>query len=322
MSMAMFMAEAPPMVADGYGPRPDSPWRSIRWSDHLHWVRAGDGRRMNVVDVGEGDDAVVFVHGLGANWQSWLEQIPVLARTHRVLALDLPGFGHSEMPDGELTIRGMGRAVAAAMDARGIERAVVVGNSMGGFVGIELALVAPEKVDKLVLVSAAALWNEGLTARPTVLISRLSRPYATRVYAQWQWQLALRHPRLRLPALASAGIRHPSAIPLDLAYELMSGSGSPGFYDAVQALFDYKIRDRLPEIGCPTLVVWGTRDPLVPLWHAFEYEALIPEVRLTVMRDTGHVPQIERPERFNAELAHYLGEPGVGEPEGTVVEVA
>jgi pimeloyl-ACP methyl ester carboxylesterase len=238
-----------------------------------------------------------------------------------VLAVDLPGFGHSEMPDGELTIRGMGRAVADAMDARGIERAVVVGNSMGGFVGIELALVAPEKVDKLVLVSAAALWNEGLTARPTVLISRLSRPYATRFYAQWQWQLALRHPRLRLPALASAGIRHPSAIPLDLAYELMSGSGTDGFYDAVQALFDYKIRDRLPEIAAPTLVVWGARDPLVPLWHAFEYEALIPDVRLTVFRDTGHVPQIERPGRFNEELAEYLGQTGVGEPEGTVVEV-
>ena len=303
------LAAAPPFT-----PSPDLfPFES-------RWLDAGAGR-IHYVDEGDGPP-ILMCHG-NPTWSFvYRNVIAALWDRFRCVALDLPGFGHSDRPDGELTIRGMGRAVATAMDARGIERAVVVGNSMGGFVGIELALVAPEKVEKLVLVSAAALWNEGLTARPTVLISRLSRPYATRVYAQWQWQLALRHPRLRLPALASAGIRHPSAIPLDLAYELMSGSGSPGFYDAVQALFDYKIRDRLPEIGCPTLVVWGTRDPLVPLWHAFEYEALIPEVRLTVMRDTGHVPQIERPERFNAELAHYLGEPGVGEPEGTVVEVA
>jgi len=309
------------MLADPYGPRPDSAWRRVRWRDHLVTVRV-DGRRVNVVDLGEGDEAIVFVHGLGANWQSWLEQLPRFAGGRRVLALDLPGFGHSQMPRGELTITGMGEAVAGVMDARGVDNAVVVGNSMGGFVGIELALVAPEKVVKLVLVSAAALWNEGITARPSVLLNRLARPYATKFYAQWQWQLALKHPRLRLPALASAGIRHPSAFPLDLAWELMSGAGAPGFHEAVQALYDYKIRDRMPEIAAPTLVVWGTRDPLVPLWHAFEYEALIPECRVVIFRDTGHVPQLERPARFNQELEEFLETDGVGEASGTKVEVA
>ncbi len=308
------------MVADEvYGPRPDSAWRRVRWADHLHTVLAG-GRRMNVVDIGTGDEAMVFVHGLGSNWQSWLEQLPDFAEHRRVLALDLPGFGHSEMPAGELTIKGMGQAVLDAMSARGVETATVVGNSMGGFVGIEMALEAPGRVDRLVLVSAAALWNEGLTARPTVMLNKVGRPYATRFYAQWQF--ALKHRRLRVPALASAGIRHPTRIPLDLAYELMSGAGSPGFHDAVQTLFDYHIRERLPEVSARTLVVWGTRDPLVPLWHAFEYDALIPDSRVVIFRDTGHVPQIERPQRFNAELAEFSGVPGFGASDGTLVEVA
>jgi len=316
------MADQPAMLADPYGPRPDSAWRRVRWRDHLVTVRV-DGRRVNVVDLGEGDEAIVFVHGLGANWQSWLEQLPDFAEHRRVLALDLPGFGHSEMPAGDLTIKGMGESVLGAMRARGVEQATIVGNSMGGFVGIEMALEEPDAVERLVLVSAAALWNEGLTARPAVVLNRvgkLGRPYAAKFYAQWQF--ALRYPRLRLPALASAGIRHPTRIPLDLAYELMSGAGADGFHDAVQALYDYRVRERLGDIAAPTLVVWGTRDPLVPLWHAFEYDMLIPDSRVVIFRDTGHVPQIERPERFNAELAEFAGVPGFGDSDGTMVEVA
>jgi pimeloyl-ACP methyl ester carboxylesterase len=312
MSMAMFMAERPRMVADEYGPRPGSAWRRTPWRDHLRHVEV-DGRRVNVVDTGPADaegPPIVLVHGLGANWQSWLENIPVLAERHRVMALDLPGFGLSEMPTEQLSITGMARCVLATMDALGIDTGIVVGNSMGGFVGAEMALVAPERVEKLVLVSAAALWSEQLTARPTVVLNKLARSYSSWFYGQWKF--AWRHPRLRLPALAGAGIRHPGAIPSDLAFELMQGAGTDGFADAVEALYDYRIRDRLPEIACPTLVVWGSHDPLVPVWYAFEYEDLIPHARVVVFRDTGHAPMLERPDRFNHELEQFIGELGVG----------
>ncbi len=279
------------MVADEYGPRPGSAWRRVPWRDHLRQVEV-DGRRVNVVDMGPADaegPPIVLVHGLGANWQSWLENMPVLAERHRVMALDLPGFGLSEMPTEQLSITGMARCVLATMDAVGIDTGIVVGNSMGGFVGAEMALVAPERVEKLVLVSAAALWSEQLTARPTVVLNKLARSYSSWFYGQWKF--AWRHPRLRLPALAA---------------ELLSGTGTPGFADGVQALYDYRIRDRLSEVEAPTLVVWGTNDPLVPLWHAFEYEELIPHARVVVFRDTGHVPMLERPTRFNAVLDDFL----------------
>ncbi len=302
-----------------YGPSPRSAWMDVDWREHLRWVVV-DGRPVNVVDVGEGDP-VVFVHGLGATWQSWLEQIPHVAATgRRAIALDLPGFGHSAPPKDELSISGYGRTVAAVMRELDVERAGLVGNSMGGFVAVEVALNSPALVDRLVLVSAAALWNERLVARPTVVASKLMRLYGPLLAARRDF--IPRRRTLRVEGLRSAGIRHPERIPAPLAAELMSGTGAPGFADGVQALYDYRIRDRLSEVRAPTLVVWGTNDPLVPLWHAFEYEELIPHAKVVVFRDTGHVPMLERPARFNAVLDDFLeGRPELGGAREPVAEV-
>ncbi len=286
-----------------YGPEPQSAWQDVDWREHLRWVVVDD-RPVNVVDIGEGD-VVVFVHGLGANWQSWLEQLPhVAASGRRAIALDLPGFGHSAPPKDGLSISGYGRTVAAVLDELGVERAAFVGNSMGGFVAVEVALNEAALVERLVLVSAAALWNERLVARPTVVASKLMRLYGPLLASRRDF--LPRRRMLRVETLRGAGIRHPEWIPAPLAAELMSGTGSPGFTDGVQALYDYRIRDRLSEVEAPTLVVWGTNDPLVPLWHAFEYEELIPHARVVVFRDTGHVPMLERPVRFNAVLDDFL----------------
>ena len=289
---------------DDYGPPLDSEWRRIDWREHQRWVHV-DGHPINLIDIGEGP-AVVFVHGLGCNWQAWLENIPHVAAEHRVVSLDLPGFGFSAMPTEDISIEGYGRTVGAVMEELGIERATVVGNSMGGFVGAEMAISLPERVERLVLVSAAVLWNEQWRARPLVMLDRIAKAYGARLASQWEF--ALRHERLRLPALAWAGVRHPRKIPLDLAYEVMRGSGAPGFSDALHALYDYKLRDGLPDIEAPTLIVWGSHDPLVRLRHAFELERLIPRSRVVVFPDTGHEAMFERPPRFNALMDAFLAD--------------
>ena len=289
---------------DDYGPPADSEWRRIDWREHQRWLRV-DGRRVNLVDMGEGP-AVVFVHGLGSNWQAWLENIPHVAAEHRVVAVDLPGFGFSEMPREKISIEVYARSVAAVMEQAGIEAATIVGNSMGGFVGAEMAIALPERVERLVLVSAAVFWNEQWRARPLVLLDRVARAYGARLAAQWEF--AWPRDRLRLPALAWAGVRHPRKIPLDLAYEIMRGSGADGFSDALGALWDYKLREHLPEIEAPTLIVWGSHDPLVRLQHAFELERLIEHSRVIVFPDTGHEAMFERPARFNALLDAFLAD--------------
>ena len=296
-------------------------WQDIDWSEHRKWVVV-DGAAANVVDVdvaGDSERAIVWIHGLGGNWQSWLANIPAFMGSHRCIAVDLPGFGYSKMPPHELSIPGYARWLAHLLSDLGVERATVVGNSMGGFIGADLAVNEPDLVEKLVLVNAAALWNERRRARPLVMLSNLTKSYATKFAAQWE--MAHSHPRLRIPALAGAGARHPGRIPRDLAWEIMSGAGAPGFADALQALYDHRIREDLERISCPTLILWGTHDPLVPLRHAFEYEDVIAEARVVVFNDTGHIPMVEKPREFNAAVEDFMSERGLEAAEAPAAEV-
>jgi pimeloyl-ACP methyl ester carboxylesterase len=286
--------------------RQPASWIDVDWRAAQRWVPV-DGRAVNAIDVGEGP-VVVLVHGLSGNWQNWLEVVPALIGAgHRVIAFDLPGFGYSEMPAEPISIPGYARTIDAVVDALGVAGpAAFVGSSMGGFITAEMAISHPERVERLVLVSAAALWSEQARARPLVVASKVSRFYAPLLVSGWE--LLARLPRPRNEALRGAGIRNTGRISAPLAYELLSGAGKPGFIDALQALYDYRIRDRLPEIACPTLVVWGADDPMVPLRHAFEYEDLIPDAHAVVFPRTGHAPMLEQPERFNAALLGFLHE--------------
>jgi pimeloyl-ACP methyl ester carboxylesterase len=114
--------------------------------------------------------------------------------------------------------------------------------------------------------------------------------------------------------------RHPSRLKPDLAYEgFFKGTGKPGFTDALRASLEYDFRDRLPEIGVPTLIVWGEKDSIIPVQDAQEFERLIPDSRKVVMKDTGHVSMAERPETFNDLIMEFLAERGSA-AEGAPVE--
>jgi pimeloyl-ACP methyl ester carboxylesterase len=303
--MATVPVLSPSPVSDDDYIRPaHSTWMDVDWREHQRWVTV-EGRRVNLVDMGEGPE-VVFVHGLAGSWQNWLENIPHFARSHRAIALDLPGFGHSEMPAEDLTISGYARTLDGVLEALGIERAAVVGNSMGGFVGADLAIAFPHRVDRLVLVAAAVMWNERRRARPLVTLARVTEAGAAMAMAQWE--LAARRPRLRAMTMSQV-VRHPRRLPPELAYELMRRVGPPeAFAAALEALYSYRLRDRLPEIECPTLVVWGERDQLVPVSQAHTIADLIPDARVEVFEDTGHVPMLERPTRFNALVDEFLAQ--------------
>jgi pimeloyl-ACP methyl ester carboxylesterase len=108
---------------------------------------------------------------------------------------------------------------------------------------------------------------------------------------------------------------HPSRLPPELVYEQVKGSGKPGFMPALDAMLSYPLRDRLPEVACPTFIVWGDKDRLVPVKDASEFERLIDDSRKVVYKDTGHTPMFERPARFNADVHAFLQEqPGEEQP--------
>jgi pimeloyl-ACP methyl ester carboxylesterase len=280
-------------------------WLEIDWRAHQRRETI-EGRSLNLIDIGSGP-AVLLVHGLAGCWQNWLENIASLATDYRLIAVDLPGFGESEMPARPISISGYARTLDALCDALGLHTVRVVGNSMGGFVAAEMAIRSPARVEALCLVAAAGLSVERARAdRSTGVRHRIENLLF--FYIAWLATkfpaLALR-PRVRRWMLGLV-VAHPEDLPGPLIAEQVRGIAKPGFDAALEALTRYPIRDRLGEIACPTLIVWGDEDRLVPPSDAAEFEWLISGSRKLTYEDTGHAPMLERPERFNADLRTFL----------------
>jgi pimeloyl-ACP methyl ester carboxylesterase len=150
---------------ESYADGDDSTWMDVDWRS-LQRPLEIFGRRVNVLDTGAPGPPLLFLHGWSSNWQIFLLNIAAFMETHRCLAIDLPGFGASDMPAEPISINGYARIVDAVCDELGVECVSIVGNSMGGFIGAELALSFDTRVDRLVLVSAAGLSTEHLAQTP------------------------------------------------------------------------------------------------------------------------------------------------------------
>lgn len=252
-----------PGADETYADGDDDAWMGVDWPAVTFQAEILGGR-VNYVDTGavNGGPALVFVHGLGATWQNWLLNIPPFMDSHRVVALDLPGFGLSAMPSGEISIAGYAKVVDALCDHLGIERTVLVGSSMGGFIGAELGLSFATRLEKLVLVSAAGLSIEYQRREPLLALARATAP-ANRYLFAHRRDLFVRRPRLRRAALQTV-VRYPEKLSPALTWELLQGQGKPGFIPALAALMSYSFRERLGQIEAPVLIVWGANDMMVP----------------------------------------------------------
>lgn len=289
--------------ASDYG-NTDPEWLKIDWRKHLHRVEL-PGATVNYAEIGEGEP-ILFVHGLAGCWQNWLENLPHFGRTHRAIALDLPGFGESPMPSWPIEMPAYGRLIHDFCEKLGIDRvAALVGNSMGGFVSTEAVIERPSRFDRLVLVSAAGISFAEAEGRR---IEARVRMFEAVVPAMSSWRRRwVTRPRARELAFGNV-FHYPDRIRPELLLEQIDPSvRSPGFPDAIRAIGGYDTRHQLAEIEIPTLVVWGMRDRIVPVEAAIGYHRLIPRSRLELFERTGHVPQMERPRRFNELVDDFLG---------------
>lgn len=288
--------------ASDYG-NPDPSWLKIDWREHLHRIEL-PGATVNYAEIGEGEP-ILFVHGLAGCWRNWLENLPHFGRTHRAIALDLPGFGDSPMPSWPIEMPSYGRLIHDFCEKLGIERvAALVGNSMGGFVSTEAAIEMPSRFERLILVSAAGVSFAETQGRH---IEASLRMFETVVpFLATRRQFWLTRPWARKVAFGNV-FRYPNRVPRELLAEQIQPSvGAPGFPQAIRAISGYDTRHRLPEIEIPTMIVWGLSDRIVPVEGALGYHRLIEGSRLEIFERTGHVPQMERPLRFNALLDDFL----------------
>ena len=257
--------------------------------------------------AGEGPP-LLLLHGDGESAHDWRRVLPGLARTHRVVAPDLPGFGGSAKPPGDYSPASFARFAAALLDALEIERATVVGNSLGGLVALRLALAEPGRVSALVLAASAGL---GRAVSP--LISSLTWP----VYGELAiaWARTPLGARQRAQGRGTLLFGRPERVPDDWVAEQARLARRPGFLEAALTALRATtgptgqrdvVLDRLPSLTMPTLVVWGERDRVFPLQQAREAVARLPHGRLALLPDCGHLPPVECPDAFLAAVAEFL----------------
>lgn len=274
-------------------------------TDHL----TAGGLRLRYRDTGEGPP-LLLLHGIGQSLEDWNEQHDRLSSTHRVISLDLPGFGYSQRPAAPVTLRRLAQAVPEFLDALDVTEPVhVIGNSLGGAVAMSFSVAHPRRVSSLVLVNSAGFGSEVTIALRLLAV----RPIGTRLIAPSvtsstrTLQSIFHDQSLATPdriALALELARRPehAATVLDLAHDLGTFRGvRPGWRD--------DLLPRVARLGIPMLVVWGDSDRVLPAHHLRVAISSLPQAKSHVFAQTGHMPQIERPDEFAALVGAFLDTP-------------
>lgn len=276
------------------------------------FVETGHGR-MFLQDQGPRDRIpIVLIHGTAAWSEFWRGTIDhLLQQGHRVVALDLPPFGFSDRsPTGAYTRRDQARRIIGALDALGVERAVLVGHSFGAGATVEAVMLYPTRVAGLVLVAAAlGLPPEGTEVAPAsrVVDAFLNLP----VLLELVVSATLTNPLLTRQLLATMIARKEAATPelADILRRPMTRQGTTrdfvawvrGFVSPDLAAVSMS-SSRYREIAVPTRLIWGDQDTLTPLAQGQRLAGLIPDARLRTLASLGHIPQIEDVTAFRLAL--------------------
>lgn len=253
---------------------------------------------------------IVLIHGFGSSTYTWRRNIDDLARRYRVHALDLKGFGLTAKPrDGRYHIPAYTEHLLGYLDAMELRRPVLIGSSMGGAVAVHLALRHPGRVAGLVLVDAApsglpgrlpptrqlAGGIEGEATRADVVPSLLRAMITRQAVGRWL-KVSYHDPSLVTEEMIETYYR---PITIEGATEALAAMTRPRA-EAMTPL------PPLSSLKCPTLLIWGAFDRIIPRAVADEYARTIPGSRLLVFERSGHLPHEEEPERFEREVARFV----------------
>jgi pimeloyl-ACP methyl ester carboxylesterase len=277
------------------------------------------GHRVAYKQAGDGP-VLLLVHGITSTAESWSEVMPILAEDHLVIAPDLMGHGRSAKPRGDYSLGAYASGIRDLLLALGHDRATVVGHSLGGGVAMQFSYQFPERTERLALISSGGLGEEvhallraaTLPGSEIVLPLLASRPLLDA--GEWVGR-----------TLGRLGLRvGPDVAEMARGYaSLADRDARAAFVHTLRGIIDpggqrVSARDRLYLAAeLPTLIVWGDRDPILPVDHGRDAHKLIPGSRMEVLEDAGHFPMLDDPYTFARVLRGFLAEtePAWLEPE-------
>ncbi len=261
------------------------------------------GLRLHIRDQGPKDaPALILIHGFGSSlltWDAWADR---LQTTNRVIRFDLPGFGLTGPdPTGDYSDGRAGDIIVGLMDQLGLQRATIIGNSLGGRVAWRFAVDHPDRVDKLVLISPDGFASPGFEygKKPSVPLVMQLLPFVM--------------PRALLKASLTPAYGDPARLTparTDTYYDMML---APGVRSAIIARMRQETRQdptgRLHQIEAPTLILWGEKDGMIPFSNAADYARAIPHASVVALPGLGHVPFEEAPDASLAPVQAFLAQP-------------
>jgi 3-oxoadipate enol-lactonase len=236
----------------------------------------------------------VLANSLGTRQHLWSRQLPELTERFRVLTYDHPGHGASGLPEEPCTVEAFAHSLLGVLDDHALERVSFGGTSIGGMVGIALALEAPERVERLVLSCTSAYLGppERWTERSRIVRTEGMEAVADSIVVRWF-----------TPELAR---EEPETVARFRA--MLVATPREGYARCCEALAAWDARERISAISVPTLVVAGAEDPATPVEHAELLVSRIPDARLLVLERAAHLANVERAEAFTNAVLEHLGQ--------------
>ena len=286
--------------------------KDVEWEAHAHELHHAEksrfidikGVRVHYQEAGPSDaPAVILIHGFTASTLVWSEVlVPVAESGFHVIAVDLPGFGFSGKPrNGEYTIEWHARIIIGLMDQLGIERATLVGNSYGGAIAAICALDYPERVERLVMVGAVS--NDEVKKRPLLRLGRapVVGDLISPLLLDLRWLVRNRMRRNRV------SLREINDKRFEAHHRHLRTSGTQrAALHMLRRWRAERIRRDAHLIKQPTLLIWGEQDAEIPLEEGKHLHREIPNARLIVFHNCGHLPQEEYPEEFVELLTKFV----------------
>lgn len=276
------------------------------------------GHDLSYIDSGSGP-VVLFIHGILGSQRQWSHLVDVMDDDHRVVVPDLFGHGESAKPVGDYSLSAHAAAMRDLLDHLEIERVTLVGHSLGGGIAMQFFYLFPERVERLVLVSSGGLGREvnlilrsaTLPGAAQVLSVAASAPVLSRIEslgrgasklgwrpgadvgAIWQGFSSLGDRESRVAFLAT------TRAVIDIGGQSISAHDHLG--------------DALP---IPTMIVWGTKDRMIPVKHARSVERELPDCRVELFEGAGHFPHLDDPDRFARVLREFIATESSGPAQG------
>jgi pimeloyl-ACP methyl ester carboxylesterase len=252
---------------------------------------------------------LLLIHGIGDSSSTWLSVMPALARSHLVIAPDLLGHGESDKPRADYSVAAYANGMRDLLGVLGVDRVSLVGHSLGGGVAMQFAYQFPEHTERLVLVGSG-----GVGRQVTPVLRAVSLPGAALMLSALKFPIARLQTAvvLRLLALLDTGLGRDAHDLARLVDALPDATARSAFIRTLRAVVDWRgqvvtMLDRCYlTSGMPTLLVWGTRDQVLPIHHGLTAQAAMPGSRLELFEGAGHFPFHADPQRFVEVLEDFL----------------